>query len=187
MHVLRPGVSACLRRFRSLIISTTQNAWADYVRRTNPELGAGHDLDRFLFGAERTALRHLAPALLELQQGRCFYTGAPIAQGHVDHFIPWSRFPFDSPLNLVVASTSANLQKSDHLAALPHLRRWRDRNKALSADLGTLGAGSEDTRRCVEIARFSYSQAARTNSLGWLRGRQMQELDGWAHVLGDEA
>jgi 5-methylcytosine-specific restriction endonuclease McrA len=182
---LRPGVSACLRRFRPLLVSTTQTAWSDYVRRTNPELGAGHDLDRFLFGADRVALHPLAPALMELQEGRCFYTGRPLRDDafHVDHFIPWSKFPLNTSFNLVLASRAANLQKSDHLAAVPHLRRWHERNLTRHNELLRIGATGQDYHRCVSIAEYTYSTAARLGTLGWLRGRTMDHLELWVEAL----
>lgn len=183
--VLRPGISACLRRFRSLIVSSTQAAWSEYVRRHNPELGAGHDLDAFLFGTDRAALHQLTDPLLELQNGRCFYTGRPLdpADAHVDHFVPWAKYPLNSPFNLVVASHSANLLKSDHLAALPHLVRWTERLQEKRAALLELGALAGDSQRTLEVARFTYSQAERMHALGWLRGRDMQGLTGWQQIL----
>lgn len=183
--VLRPGISACLRRFRSLVVSSTQSAWSDYVRRNNPSLGAGHDLERFLFGADRAAVHHLAAGLLELQQGRCFYTHRPVTpdQAHVDHFIPWAKYPLNSPFNLVVASRSVNLQKSDHIAAVPHLQRWRERNLAARDDLVDLGALPPDGERSLQVARFTYAQADRLQALGWLRGRELTHLHGWRSIL----
>lgn len=182
---LRPGVSSCLRRFRPLIVSSSQAAWADHVRRHNPELGAGSDLDAFLFGSDRAAVHASAPALLDLQHGRCFYTGRAIdaATAHVDHFIPWAKFPVDSPANLVLSSGTANLQKSDHLAALPHVEHWRQRNADNRAELRDMGGGSEDDARVLSIARFTYAQAARIGTLGWLRGRDMQPLAGYESLL----
>jgi len=182
---LRPGISACLRRFRPLIVSSAQAAWADYVRRNNPELGAGRDLEEFLFGANRSAVHALAPALLDLQHGRCFYTDRPIdiAHAHVDHFIPWAKFPLDSPSNLVLASRPANLHKSDHLAALPHVRHWRERNETHQRELLEFGAHPDDQARIISIARFTYAQAARIGTLGWLRDRDMQALDGYEPLL----
>jgi 5-methylcytosine-specific restriction endonuclease McrA len=183
--VLRPGISACLRRFRSLVVSSTQAAWTEYVRRTNPLLGAGHDLERFLFGSDRAAVHQLASGLLELQAGRCFYTQRPLTPGdaHVDHFIPWAKYPTNSPFNLVVASNSANLQKSDHIAAIPHLRRWRERNHDHHHELVDLGALGSDQTRVSHIARFTYSQADRVKALGWLRGREMTDLAGWQDII----
>lgn len=183
--VLRPAVSACLRRFRALIVSITQAAWADYVRRHNPELGAGSDLEAFLFGTDRSTLHHLTPALLDLQEGRCFYTGRRLdaSQSHVDHFIPWAKYPMNSPFNLVVASTSVNLQKSDHIPAVPHLERWRQRNEDRHCELLEIGALADDQPRTLAVARFTYSQAERLRALGWLRGRELLALTGWRDVL----
>jgi hypothetical protein len=154
------------------------------VRRTNPELGAGHDLDRFLFGADRVALHPLAPALMELQDGKCFYTGRPLSdEFQVDHFIPWSKFPLNTSFNLVLASRVANLQKSDHLAAVPHLRRWSERNLTCHDELLRIGATGQDFQRSLSIAEYTYATAARLGSLGWLRGRSMDDLDGWDEAL----
>lgn len=183
--VLREGVSACLRRFRPLITTTTQSAWIEYVRRTNPELGAGHDLSAFLFGVDRSTVHQYAPMLMELQRGRCFYSQRTLSATdlHVDHFIPWSRFPMNSPFNLVLTNSRTNLQKSDHVAALPHLARWRARNEQRASDLLAAGALPEDRGRAVMIARYSYSTAHRVGTLGWLTGREMTELSGWQDVL----
>ncbi len=182
---LRPGVSACLRRFRVLIVSSTQAAWSEYVRRNNPELGAGHDLDNFLFGVDRTAVHPLVPHLLDLQRGRCFYSGSPLRASatHVDHFIPWAKYPFNSPFNLVATSRTANLRKSDHLAALPHVQAWRMRNSTQSSALIAMGAIAHDQQRSVAIARYAYSSAARVGALGWLTGSTLDELSDWESVL----
>jgi hypothetical protein len=183
--ILNPGVSACLRRFRTLITTTTQAAWVDYVRRTNPELGRGHDLSAFLFGADRSAVHHYARVLLEIQDGRCFYTQRLLTPDdlHVDHFIPWSRFPLNSPFNLVVTSSLTNIQKSDHVAALPHLARWQERNTDRAADLLTAGALPDDRARALAVARYTYSTADRVGALGWLKGQEMSDLVGWQSVL----
>ena len=183
--VLNPGVSACLRRFRPLITTTTQAAWVEYVRRTNPELGRGHDLSAFLFGVDRSEVHQYADLLLELQGGRCFYTQRSLTATdlHVDHFIPWSRFPLNSPFNLVLTSSRTNIQKSDHVAALPHLDRWSTRNVDLADSLLSGGAVPEDRHRAIAIARYTYSSANRVRALGWLTGKEMRELEGWENLL----
>ena len=48
--------------------------------------------------------------------------------GAVDHFIPWRRYPLDLGHNFVLAHSSCNSSKGDPLAAVPHLRRWHERN-----------------------------------------------------------
>ncbi|MEZ5185461.1 MAG: HNH endonuclease domain-containing protein [Candidatus Nanopelagicales bacterium] len=182
---LRAGVSACLRRFRRLIISSTQAAWSEYVRRNNPELGVGHDLDDFLFGVDRSAVHPLVPHLLDLQRGRCFYSGSPLEDSdvHVDHFIPWAKYPFNSPFNLVATSRTANLRKRDHLAALPHLQKWRVRNSTKSPALLDMGAIEDDRDRAISIARYAYSSAARLGVLGWVSGSTLDALTGWEAVV----
>ncbi len=46
-----------------------------------------------------------------------------------------------------------------------------------------MGGGSEDDARVLSIARFTYAQAARIGTLGWLRGRDMQPLAGYESLL----
>ncbi len=123
---LRPGIAFCFRSFHPLVVDLAQTAWARFIRRTNPKLlGERAELREFLFGAPRANLRAVREPLMEIQEGRCFYCerrlgGAP----HVDHFVPWSRYPVDLGHNFVVAHESCNVAKADHLAAERHLRRW---------------------------------------------------------------
>jgi hypothetical protein len=66
--------------------------------------------------------------------------------------IPWSRYPDDLGYNFVVTHKRCNEQKSDHLAALPHLERWAERNDthryALSSVIEEVG-----TRHELETSR----------------------------------
>jgi hypothetical protein len=85
-------------------------------------------LECFLFGADRTPLTAVVPALLDLQTGLCFYCqGRLTPKLHVDHFIPWSRYPENGLANLVLAHPGCNLEKKDFLAATPHVLRWSER------------------------------------------------------------
>ena len=57
-------------------------------------------------------------ALQEMQENRCFYRGGAMKQDpHVDHFIPWSRYPRDLAQNFVLAHGACNLDKGDMLTA----------------------------------------------------------------------
>lgn len=128
---LKAGASACLRRLRGVIVAMVQARWARWVRGNNDSLGADRALEAFMFGAERTDLRMYAKPLYELQAGVCFYSGEKLRSakaGHVDHFIPWSRYPFDSPFNLVLASPAVNSAKRDLLAPPSLRKRWQHRN-----------------------------------------------------------
>ncbi len=57
---------------------------------------------------------------------------------HVDHFIPWSRYPVDLAHNFVLAHQTCNNNKSDRLAGTEHLERWvnliETNGKALTAE-----------------------------------------------------
>ncbi len=135
---LKPGVAACLRRLRGVIIALVQARWAVFVREQNERLGIDRQLESFLFGVERTAVTGYAARFFELQNGRCFYSGDKLAQpssGEVDHFIPWARYPFDSPFNLVLATRKINNQLRDSLKPDSWRKRWLDRN---DVSFGTL-------------------------------------------------
>src|SRR5207244_12917024 len=90
---------------------------------------------RFPLGAERVPLERVRGPIIELQEGRCFYCAERLATRagqtpHVDHFIPWSRYPDDGLENLVVAHARCNAQKSDFLAAAVHVDHWRARTRS---------------------------------------------------------
>jgi 5-methylcytosine-specific restriction endonuclease McrA len=70
----------------------------------------------------------MAPALADAQHGQCLYCTRRVNAGHIDHFIPWSRYPRDLAHNLVLAHVECNQKKKDMLAAEPHLDRWLLRN-----------------------------------------------------------
>lgn len=80
-----------------------------------------------VFGAERVDLGRVAGPLREQQQGRCFYCGSRLGAAHVDHFLPWARYPDDRLENLVVADAKCNTSKSHHLASVEHVERWLER------------------------------------------------------------
>jgi hypothetical protein len=179
---LKPGVAACLRRFHGLLGDLIRGAWVRYVRRNNePELGEANDLQSFLFGTDRKALQEFVPVLQDIQNGRCFYCDRPLSCApHVDHFIPWSRYPVDLGHNFVLAhDRPCNLGKSDRLAAGTHLHRWVERNRLHQADLASefsrRGIG-HDLRTSLRVARWAYSQVASTNGLVWVSGSQLAPL-----------
>ena len=112
---LKPGVMFCFRRFHELITDLVRAAWIRYIRRLNsPVLGASNDLDQFLFGAERAALGKYLPILYEVQEGRCLYCERKVERGsvHIDHFIPWSRYPIDLGHNFVLADVILDKQEA---------------------------------------------------------------------------
>lgn len=186
---LKPGIAYCFRTFHPLVLDLTRGAWIRFVRKLNPELlGEQTELGEFLFGAQRNALEAVRLPLMDFQSGSCFYCRKPIRDSpHVDHFIPWSRYPVDLAHNFVVAHNGCNLAKSDHLAARPHLERWAERNSQRGYDLGAMAQetgvpASLDTS--VRITRWAYGQVAERRGQVWEAGRTLVELgEGWEGVL----
>ena len=129
---LRPGVAYCLREFRNQIQTLVQGAWVRWIREARQNgavLGGTIDLRLFLFGSERANLGAYVPLLKDMQKDSCFYCGGRLKErGEVDHFVPWSRYQLDAGQNFVLAHKGCNGDKRDVLAAIPHLRRWVERN-----------------------------------------------------------
>lgn len=133
---LQPGVSSALVRLNGLLRPILMREWAAMVAKLN-ELEESK-LEQFLFGVERERLKPVRAGLRDLQKDLCFYCNDPLAgTPDVDHFIAWSRVRDDAIENLVLSHKRCNGQKSDHLAAIRHLRRWRQRMDS------TAGQGKE--------------------------------------------
>lgn len=181
--LLKPGVAHCLRMFYPLVLQLVRGQWVSHIRSipANSLLVGPHgDLEEFLFGSHRRSLEPAQPALMEIQQGRCLYCGRDVhGDWHVDHFIPWSRYPRDLAHNLVIAHDRCNLAKRDTLAAREHVERWLARNEAqgaLIADaLGDAFVCDSDTSR--RVARWSYELEAQADARLWLRARQYVPFD----------
>jgi len=178
---LKPGVMFCLRKFHALITDLVRGAWVRYVRRYNADrLGAPMDLDEFLFGSERAPLQIYVPILREIQDSRCFYCEREMTldKVHVDHFIPWSRYPIDLAHNFVLSHASCNSAKADHLAAVIHMENWIARNNMAADYL----EGEFDQARLLHdkdvsyrIAQWAYLQAGE-NTPTWEQGSRFQPL-----------
>ncbi len=189
---LKPGVGYCLRKFHSLITDIVRGAWVRYIRRVNEGVfGTASDLHSFLFGAERANLAQIAPVLEELQDGKCFYCPSRLHRGstHIDHFIPWSRYPVDLVHNFVLAHGSCNSSKGDRLAAVDHLENWVERNRLHGPLLDQTFRRRDficDLPATQQVARWAYSQTAESMGLTWMRGQEMVPLGaGWGELLSD--
>ena len=163
---LKSGVSACLRQLRGVILAMVEARWARWVRERNQDLGPDRALESFLFGAVRSGVTMHAAALYDLQNGRCFYSSERLASptaGEVDHFVPWSRYPCDSPFNLVLATRKVNNAKRDMLAAEHHRKEWLARNDRESTALTstTFMALASDKQTVQSIADWIYAANAR--------------------------
>ena len=179
---LRPGVAFCLRQFYGLIGDIVRNAWIRYVRRHNNDaLGTTADLAEFLFGSERANLSVVREILDDVQVGRCFYCTKPMPRhtGHVDHFIPWSKYPLDLGHNFVVAHEKCNSAKADHLAAADFLAAWAQRNcqhRSQMADAFSTRGVLHDLPTSVRIANWAYQQTFDAGGLTWVTNEHMVPL-----------
>jgi len=186
---LLPGVACCLRQFHALITALVHGAWVEFVRKCNhAALANTGELTEFLFGSERSSLALLRPALVDLQGGRCFYCDGQLrAPAHVDHFVPWSRYPVDLGHNLAVTHDACNNAKGSLLAAEEHLARWVKRNRSYSAVIQSRCAVTNiaaDASAATQIARWAYGQAFAVGSMTWLRARELLPLgSGWQSIL----
>lgn len=177
---LQPGVAETLRHMAPILRAWIADEWTQKVEALNRRRG-NLGLREFLFGAEREALTPVAPKLLELQHGLCFYCqrGLKRGDGHVDHFLPRSRYPDDALANLVVAHASCNLAKSDYLPAVPHVERWQARCAApqslqqLAEELRWEAAVDDALQRTAAVYH-----ALPTGYQLWMAGREFAEWPG---------
>jgi len=172
---LLPGVAFNLRRFGALIQLLSRSAWVQHIRanpRNAPAVGGATDLELFLFGSARVDLSAARAVLQEIQENRCFYCGSALKQDpHVDHFIPWSRYPRDLAQNFVLAHNNCNLDKGDMLCAPAHLAHWVKRNRELGDDFAARLSPAgflDDQAAALQVARWAYRQAEGTSAQLWV-------------------
>ena len=142
-------------------------------------------LEEFLFGTERVPTVKVRAGLWEIQGTRCFYCDRRVVdpgKGHVDHFIPWARYPDNGIENLVVADVTCNGDKSSSLAAGEHVTRWAARLSSggeVTAQLAELAARTgwdRHAERTVSVARGIYLALPHSARL-WLRRKEFVAVD----------
>jgi 5-methylcytosine-specific restriction endonuclease McrA len=179
---LKDGVCFCFRKHYPLVVDLIKGAWAHYVRRYNADrLGEKADLHEFLFGSERANLTVVRPILQHFQTGLCFYCRRPIREeaGHVDHFVPWARYPVDLGHNFVLAHGSCNERKSDRLPAARHLNAWVEHNQRVGQDKGREFERQgviHDLSTSARIMDWAYRQTSAFEGLTWLRAKELEPL-----------
>ena len=181
---LKSGVVYCLRKFSTLLGALARSGWLRQVRE-NPRnayaMGSTQSLETFLFGDGRVPLGHVRDVLSPLQEGRCFYCDGRLGpSAHVDHFIPWSLYPSNLGHNFVLADARCNADKSDLLADVEHLERWRVRNDALGSRLAERFAALgivTDLAVSSGIARWAYDRARATNAVLWVGWRETRPME----------
>jgi 5-methylcytosine-specific restriction endonuclease McrA len=156
-----------------------RGAWVRYVRQQNLDiLGETTDLNEFPFGSERARLAVVRPVLMDLQHGRCFYCRNPLTlvNTHVDHFVPWARYPVDLGHNFVLADSRCNGKKRDRLPACAHLKSWTERNTRFGDQirkaLEEKGMVSE-LAASNQVAHWAYSQTEAATGLTWLKADEL--------------
>jgi hypothetical protein len=176
--LLRTGVGEYLLQLNGLLRPLIQRRWSAMVAQLNRLEES--QLEEFLFGANRIQTARIRIGLWEIQSRRCFYCSGAIrepAQGEVDHFIPWSRYPNDGLDNLVVADRRCNGWKSSSLAASEHVAQWSRRLKKQTTEYGQLRDLAEQSEwdrhadRSLSVARAIYLRLP-TDAKLWSRGQE---------------
>ncbi len=187
---LSPGVADTFRAFHGLIVNMIRGGWVRTLRRMSQNRGLldrNDDLFEFLFESSRASLSKVADLLREFQNNRCFYCHREIrGQAHVDHFVPWSRYPIDLAHNFVLADAKCNSDKRDYLASEDHLENWTESRGDISL-LGKAFAKAGvlvDRDRSRHVARWAYEQAEVAQAHGWIIGKQFEAIDSrWRYIL----
>jgi 5-methylcytosine-specific restriction endonuclease McrA len=158
LHLL-PGVADGLVRLGGLLRPVVERAWIDDVARHN-HLTPEHELlTGFLFGAERSSLGRAARILREIEGSQCFYCGRGISGAvQVDHFVPWSRVPFDGLANLVLTDLRCCGSKNDSLASQEHRRRWMERDRFALEEIGDAQRWPAEWDRAQRITQGLYAR-----------------------------
>ncbi|QDT10771.1 HNH endonuclease [Stieleria marina] len=186
---LRPGVATCFRKFYGLLGDIVRGAWVRYVRRYNRELlGTTTDLSEFMFGSERSQLNSVRDALVDTGATRCFYCDKVLSEAtaHVDHFVPWAKYPIDLGHNFVLAHARCNSSKSDHIAAAEFLDKWVDRNLTLRGGLQeafTVRGIFNDLPTSARVAQWVYSTTADVGGLTWTSSSMVPLEDRWETAI----
>jgi 5-methylcytosine-specific restriction endonuclease McrA len=180
---LKPGVGEYLLQLNGLLRPLIHRRWCAMVALLNKLEDSR--LEEFLFGAERVPTVKVRAGLWEIQDKRCFYCDGRVVdpgKGHVDHFIPWARYPDNGIENLVVADVTCNGDKGSSLAAGEHVTRWAARLSSggeVTAQLAELAARTgwdRHAERTVSVARGIYLGLPQSARL-WLRRKEFVAMD----------
>ncbi len=191
--LLQPSVGEHLLALNTLLRPLIQRQWATMVAKLNALEES--QIDSYLFGASRIATARVRVGLWDLQDRRCFYCDRRVnepARGHVDHFVPWSRYPDDSLDNFVFSDERCNGDKSASLAAALHLQRWSRRLRSGTPEFVTMQDLASQTQwernagRSLNVARGIYLRLPDDARL-WLQAREYTRPDRAAieEALGD--
>jgi hypothetical protein len=122
----------------------------------------------------RGAVSKWRSALLEIQNGKCFYDEThEMSSPEVDHLLPWSFVPEDKTWNLVLACRKCNNVKRDRLTDVGALELLCSRNeKILKGAINTDSAFSRHfaewhSRNLTAYVKSLYDQAVADGFPSW--------------------
>ena len=159
------GAVAAMRELHMLLSDLIESQWTRWIQRRNPAIVSENTLRDHLFGIHRRQIRRIVPRLLELQDGRSFYSDKELHSHsvHVDHFIPWSVSRHDALGNLVLCTANENIRFSDSLKPAKLRKSWERRNSELAKELASLArvAGLRwDPSATAAVAAWAYRTAS---------------------------
>ena len=81
----------------------------------------------------------------------------------MDHFVPWSRYPWDVGHNFVLADQKCNSSKSDLLPARDHLEHWLARYRNPQEFEELLARSNLQTGKEAVLPVFAWAYAGAIN------------------------
>lgn len=166
---LLPGVSQVLRSLGPLFRTMIEMHWIQDVAKWSGVKVEEDSLRDHLFGSEREQLSPKAREMLaEFHGNVCFYCEIKLRKFHVDHFVPWSKYPNGAIENLVPSCVKCNLSKSDVLPSPRYFESWMARfaHQGDFVAIADQGLCESNPRRSISVAR-SISTELRSGSVVW--------------------
>lgn len=166
---LLPGVSQVLRSLGPLFRTMIEMHWIQDVAKWSGVKVEEDSLRDHLFGSERQQLSPKAREMLaEFHGNVCFYCEIKLRKFHVDHFVPWSKYPNGAIENLVPSCVKCNLSKSDVLPSPRYFESWMARfaHQGDFVEIADQGLCESNPRRSISVAR-SISTELRSGSVVW--------------------
>jgi 5-methylcytosine-specific restriction endonuclease McrA len=158
------GVLGAMRSLHGVLCDLIESHWVRWVEARNPGLPGSSALRDHLFGGRRADVQGVIEGLLDLQQGRSFYSRTSISRGalHVDHFIPWSLSRHDAVGNLVLCTPAENLKWSDLLKPQALRDKLQVRNEQFAEQLMQIASEARlrwDPAATSEVSDWAYGTA----------------------------
>ena len=177
---LLPGVRDGVAALGSLLRPIIERVWVSDLVERNKLDSEELFVHQHLFGSERRAFPPTArKALSGLQGAVCFYCQTRLTtKSHIDHFIPWSKYPNDAMENLVLACERCNSSKTDYLATPDLVGRWLSHITTHATTLSAIADQTNldsDADRTIRLAQGKYNELA-DGALLWKANRTLTQL-----------